>query len=227
MSKWACSKGSGARSHTERQEWSDRGHDDGQYVPWHRDGNWLSDPADQDWDGTDGLTAVLGGVAMAAGNATTSIGLLETVLSDTGLYSVATGKAVFEASAWSAEPGGAAAVADVFLEVAGADFVFQREFDGAASGANEAWAYAAIEYIAVDFHGWSPRHGPIAFQFGASLEVEPYRFETPLAGLAGALATVGAAAETYGSDTLSATFTDALVVENQFSFVQALGLVAV
>jgi len=62
-------------------------------------------------------------------------------------------------------------------------------------------------------------------ELDASLELEPYRVETPLVGLAGALA--AAAAEAYGAQTLSATFTEALAVENQFSLVQAMGLVAV
>lgn len=248
MSRWACAKGSDRKGHREGQEWSDRSHGDDQDPPWHRGapghhmrwdtestgdrdpdrrdgGDWLRDWVDQDSDGTDGLIAMLGGGAMAAGDASSAIGLLEMATWDKGFYSVATGQAVFEAFAWSAAPGGAAAVADVFLEIAGADFIFQREIEASVSGPNEAWAYSAVDYVAIDFHAWSPRHGPIVIGFGASLELEPYRVEAPSGPLAGAL--VAAAVEAYGADALSATFTDALAVENQFSLVQAMGLVAV
>lgn len=246
MSRWACAKGPDRKGH--REEWSDRHHGDDQDPPWHRGapdhhmrwdtestgdrdpdhrdgGDWLRDWVDQDSDGTDGLIAMLGGAAMAAGDASSAIGLLEMVTWDTGFYSIATGQAVFEAFAWSAAPGGAAAVADVFLEIAGADFIFQREIEASAFGPNEAWAYSAVDYVAIDFHSWSPRHGPIVIAHGTSLEVDADRLGMLLSGFTGAA--VAAAAESYGAETLSATFTDALAVENQFSFVQAVGLVAV
>jgi hypothetical protein len=190
----------------------------------HQDGD-CRDGDHRDWDGADELIALLGGAAISTGDVSASTGLVETMAWDKGVYSIAMGEAVFEASAWSAEPGDAVAVADVFLEIAGADFIFQREIKLSASGCNQAWAYSEIDYFAIDFDVWSPRHGPIVVEFDASLELEPYRVETPLVGLAGALA--AAAAQAYGAQTLSATFIEALAVENQFSLVQAMGLVAV
>jgi hypothetical protein len=200
------------------QDWNHR-------DPDHRDPDHR-DPDHQDPDGIDGLVATLGGAALAAGDASSTLGLVEATAWDKGFYSIAMGEAVFEAWAWSAEPGGAVAVADVFLEVAGADFVFQREVEVSASGPHQAWARAEIDWFAIDFDAWSPRHGPIVVGLDASLHVDPYRIETPLAGVAWNLAVAGAAAEAYGADTLSATFTDALAVENQFSFVQAMAMVA-
>jgi hypothetical protein len=176
-------------------------------------------------DAADELIAVLGGAAMATGDVSHSTGIVEAVAWDGGFYSVTMGEAVFEASAWSAEPGGAVAVADVFLAIAGADFIFQHEIKLSASDPNLAWAYSEIDYFAIDFDAWSPRHGPIVVELDASLELEPYLVETPLVGFAGAL--VAATAEAHGAHTLSATFTEALAVENQFSLVQAMGLVAV
>jgi hypothetical protein len=243
----SCAKGSDHTGHPERQGWLDRGHDDNQDAPWQRGGpghhmrwdtegaasdrdgsHWLRDSRDgdhRDWDGADELIALLGGAAMAAGDVSASTGLVEMVAWDKGFYSIAMGEAVFEASAWSAEPCGAVAVANVFLEIAGADFIFQREIKLSASDSNQAWAYSEIDYFAIDFDAWSPRHGPIVVELDAFLELEPYRVETPLVGFAGALA--AAASEAYGAQTLAATFTEALAVENQFSLVQAMGLVAV
>ena len=83
-----------------------------------------------------------------------------------GCYSIAMGEAIFQASAQSASPGGAAAAADTFLDVSGADFIFEREVGGSKHGLHDAAACSELDYFAIDIHGWSPPHGPIVIELG-------------------------------------------------------------
>src|SRR6476620_9292008 len=57
----------------------------------------------------EGLVALLGGSAVAAGQDTLTTGLVQNVAEDRITYSIATGDAIFKASAHSPEPGGAVA----------------------------------------------------------------------------------------------------------------------
>jgi hypothetical protein len=171
------------------------------------------------------MIAVLGGSAAAAGDDTAAIGSIENFAEDRGGYSIATGEAIFEASAHSAERGAAAAAADTFLSVSGADFIFEREIDHAMRGPHDATARSELEYLSIDIHGWSPPHGPIVIEMGHMGHCfgQHASFDQGYGNFAMALAT----AEAHGVDGLAATLTTAFTVENRFSFVTATGIVAV
>jgi hypothetical protein len=174
-------------------------------------------------DSQDGLVAVVGGSAIAAGEATAVTGLVENFAQDMGRYSIAMGEAVFQASAYSSEPGGALAAAGTFLDVSGADFIFEREIDQAKQGLHDASARAELDYFSIDIHSWSPPHGPIVIELGQSFgHHQPFGHEPSY----GNFAQVIAMAEAHGANTLSATLTSALTVENQFSFVHGMAMVA-
>src|ERR1700704_1301217 len=80
-------------------------------------------------DAQDGMVAVIGGSAIAAGEGSAVTGFVENFAENMGRYSIATGEAVFQASAYSSEPGGAGAAASTFLDVSGADFIFYARSD--------------------------------------------------------------------------------------------------
>ena len=188
----------------------------------HHDHHHHQSPVDAP-DAQDGMVAVIGGSAIAAGEASAVTGFVENFAENMGRYSIAMGEAVFQASAYSSEPGGAGAAASTFLDVSGADFIFERESDQAKQGLHDASARAELDYFSIDIHGWSPPHGPIVidvhqpFGHGQPIGQDPFH---------GNFAQVLALAEAHGGDTLSATFTNALTIENHFSFVNAVGIVA-
>ena len=174
-------------------------------------------------DSQDGLVAVIGGSAIAAGEATAVTGFVENFAEDMGRYSIAMGEAVFQALAHSSEPGGALAAASTFLDVSGADFIFEREADQAKQGLHDASARAELDYFSIDIHGWSPPHGPIVIDLDQSFgHHQPFGHDPS----SGNFAQVIAMAEAHGANTLSATLTSALTVENQFSFVHGMAMVA-
>ena len=140
-----------------------------------------------------------------------------------GRYSIAMGEAVFQASAHSSEPGGALAAASTFLDVSGADFIFERETDQAKQGLHDASARAELDYFSIDIHGWSPPHGPIVIDLDQSSGHHQPFGHGPSDGN---FAQIIAMAEAHGANTLSATLTSALTVENQFSFVHGMAMVA-
>jgi hypothetical protein len=180
-------------------------------------------------DPQDGLLAVIGGSAVAAGDASAVTGFVENFAADEGAYSIAMGEAIFQASAHSSTHGGAAAAASTFLDVSGFDFVIEQEVGQSRHGAHDASAFSELDYLAIDIHGWSPRYGPIVLEMDHSsghhqpFGQEPLGQET----FPGAFAQVAAMAEAHGANTLSATLTTALTVENHFSFVDAMAMVAV
>jgi hypothetical protein len=117
----------------------------------------------------------------------------------------------------------ALAAASTFLDVSGTDFIFEHEIDQSRHGPYNAWARSELDYLSIDIHGWSPPHGTIVidvhhpFGQGQPIGQDPFY---------GNFAQVFALAEAHGADTLSATFSNALTVENHFSFVNAVGIVA-
>ena len=170
-----------------------------------------------------GLLAVIGGSAMAAGEDSDVTGFVDNFAEDRGHYSIAMGKAIFEASAYGSNPGDALAAADTFLDVSGADFIFEHEIGQSERGPYDAWARSELDYFSIDIHGWSPPHGTIVidvyhpFGHGQPIGQDPFY---------GNFAQVLALAEAHGADTLTATVTNALTIENHFSFVNAVGIVA-
>lgn len=110
---------------------------------------------------SDGLLAVIGGSAMAAGDASAVTCFVENFAEDRGDYSTAMRKAIFEASAYECNSGGALAAAGTFLDVLGADFIFDHEIGQSQPGPYDAWARSELTYFSIDIHGWSPPHGTI------------------------------------------------------------------
>jgi hypothetical protein len=168
--------------------------------------------------------AVVGGDAAAAGQDTLTTGLVQNLAEDKGGYSIIVGDAIFEASAQSPESGGAAAAASTFLAVFGADFIIEYESSHGGLGPNDAWASSELYYVALDINGWSPRAGPVVIELHQpGHQFQPCGHQPP----DGNYADVIAMAESHGAGSLSATLTNALTVENQFSFVNAIAVVAV
>ena len=169
----------------------------------------------------EGLVALLGGSAVAAGQDTLTTGLVQNFAEDRITYSIATGDAIFKASAHSPEPGGAVAAADAFLVVSHADFIIENERSYGGHGPNDAWVISELDYVAIDIKGWSPPGGTVVIDFSQWLESRGHDLPH------GNYADVMAMAEAHGAGSLSATLTNALTFENHFSFVNAMGMVAV
>jgi len=110
------------------------------------------------------LIAVVGGVAIAAGEHTLTTGLVQNFAEERGGYSIIGGDAIFEASAQSPEPGGAVAATNTFLAVSGADFIIEYESSHGGRGPNDAWASSELDYVAIDINGWSPRASPVVIE---------------------------------------------------------------
>lgn len=243
MKDHADTEAYGRRFHSDQREAAGQGRQDSSpagHIPPHRSDDdashrnadlfddhraWDMQPHHHDPapDTPHDMVAVLGGSAAAAGDDTAASGLVENFAEDRGSYSIAMGEAVFEASAHSDERGGAAAAADTFLSVSGADFIFEREVDQARRGPHDATARSELDYLSIDIHGWSPPHGPIVVDMGHHGFDQHLSFGQGYGNLAMALAT----AEAHGVDSLAATLTTAFTVENRFSFVTATGIVAV
>ena len=172
----------------------------------------------------EGQIAVVGGNAAAAGQDTLTTGLVQNFAEDKDGYSIIVGDAIFEASAQSPQPGGAIANASTFLAVAGADSSSNTKVAMGDSATNDAWASSELYYVALDIKGWSPGGGPVVFE----LHQPGHHFQpSGHQPSDGNYAHVIAIAESHGADSLSATLTNALTIENQFSFVNAMGVVAV
>jgi hypothetical protein len=171
------------------------------------------------------VIAVVGGAAVAAGQDTVTIGLVQNVGKDHGGYSIIVGDATFEASAHAPEAGGADAAANTVLTVSGADFIIKDESSHGGSGPNDAWASSELDFVAVNINGWSPQGGPVVIELHQpGHQVQPDEHQPPHGNYAAIIAT-GEAQST--ADSLSATQTNALTVENQFSFVNGIAVVGV
>jgi hypothetical protein len=169
----------------------------------------------------EGLVALLGGSAVAVGEDTLTSGLIQNFAEDRITYSIAGGDAIFKASAHSPEPNGAVAAADTFLVVQHADFIIENERSYGGHGPHDAWSISELDYIAIDIKGWSPPGGTVVVDLSQWLQ--SWGHDLPHGNYADVMAT----AEAHSSGSLSATLTNALTFENHFSFVNAMGLVAV
>jgi hypothetical protein len=170
------------------------------------------------------VIAAVGGDAVAAGQDTVTIGLVQNSGTDHGGYSIIEGDATFEASAQAPAAGGAAAAANTVLIVSGADYIIKDESSHGGSGPNDAWASSELDFVAVNINGWSPEGGPVVIELHQpGHQVQPDGHQPPDGNYAAVIAT----AEAHGADSLAATTTIALTVENQFSFVTGIAVVAV
>src|SRR5499427_4971530 len=169
------------------------------------------------------VISVIGGSAVAAGQDTVATGLVQNLAEDSSLplphgvgkggYSIMVGDATFEASAQSPEAGGADAAANTFMSVSGADYIIKDESSHGGSGPNDAWASSELDYVAVNINGWSPEGGPAVIELHQpGHQVQPDGHQPPDGNYAAVIAT-GEAHST--ADSLSATQTNALTVENQ------------
>jgi hypothetical protein len=170
------------------------------------------------------VIAVVGGGAVAAGQDTLTTGLVQNLGKDHGGYSIIEGDATFEASAQAPAAGGADAAADTVLAVSGADYIIKDQSSHGGSGPNDAWASSELDFVAVNINGWSPEGGPVVIELHQpGHQAKPDKHQPP----DGNYAAVIANAEAHAADSLTATQTNALTVENQFSFVNAIAVVAV
>jgi hypothetical protein len=168
------------------------------------------------------VIAVVGGGAVAAGQETVTIGLVQNVGKDHGGYSIIVGDATFEASAQAPAAGGADAAANTVMAVSGADYIIKDQSSHGGKGPNDAWASSELDFLAVNINGWSPEGGPVVIELHQpGHQVRPDGHQPP----PGNYAVVIGTAEAHGADILSATQTNALVVENQFSFVNGIAVV--
>ena len=180
------------------------------------------------------VISVVGGSAVAVGQDTATIGLVQNSAEESSLplphgvgkggYTIMVGDANFEASAHAPEAGGADAAANTFMALSDADFIIIFESSDGSWQANDASASSELSYIAVNINGWSPEGGPVVIEFQQpDQQVQPDGHQPPDGNYAAVIAT----ADADGADSLSATTTIALTVENQFSFVTAIAVVAV
>ena len=170
------------------------------------------------------VIAAVGGDAVAAGQDTVTIGLVQNDGKDHGGYSIIVGDATFEASAQAPEAGGADAAANTFMTVSGADYIIKGESSHGGSGPNDAWASSELDFVAVNINGWSPEGGPLVYELHQpGHQVQPDGHQPTDGNYAAGIAT----AEAHGADSLAATQTNALTVENQFSFVNGIAVVIV
>src|SRR6266516_2370208 len=174
------------------------------------------------------VISVVVGSAVAAGQDTVAIGLVQNLAEDSSLplphgvgkggYSRMVGDATFEASAQAPEAGEVDAAANTVMAVSGADIIIIDESRGGSWHANDAWASSELSYIALNINGWSPEGGPVVLALELDQpgdQVRPDGHQPPDGNYAAVIAT----AEAHGADSLAATTTIALTVENQFSFV--------
>jgi hypothetical protein len=97
-------------------------------------------------DPQDGLIAVIGGSATAAGDASAVTGFVENFAANEGAHSIAIGEAIFQASAHSSNPGGGGAAASTFLDVSSADFIIEEEVGQSKHGSHDASAFSELDY---------------------------------------------------------------------------------
>ncbi len=170
------------------------------------------------------VIAVVGGAAVAAGQDTVTIGLVQNLGTDHGGYSIIVGDATFEASAQSPEAGGAVAAANTVLTVSGADYIIKDQSSHGGSGPNDASASSELDFVAVNINGWSPGAGAVVIELHQpGHQGQPDGHQPPDGNYAAVIAT----ADAHGADSVSGTTTIALTVENQFSLVTGIALVAV
>ena len=182
------------------------------------------------------VISVVGGSAFAAGEDTVTIGLVQNSAEESSLplphgvgkggYTIMVGDANFEASAQAPEAGGADAAANTFMALSDADFIIIFESSDERREANDASASSELSYIALNINGWSPEGGPLVYDLELNQpghHVRPDEYQPPDGNYAAVIAT----AEAHGADSMSATTATALTVENQFSFVTAIAVVAV
>ena len=163
----------------------------------------------------DGMIASVGGTAQAIGTNTLATGQVQMQMVDKGAFSIAKGSAQFVGAAQSDTGVAAAAGATTQANVSGADFVLSlTKIKGAVSDSS-AVVKSTTKVVAIDFDGWAPPGGQV------TIDLTSIKFKgggQPLA-ISGNIAHVGAVATATGDNSVAATTTDSLVIDNHFSAV--------
>ena len=173
------------------------------------------------------LVTAIGGDAYATGTDTDANGVVNNTIKDMGNVTVAKGSAIFEATGTSSTQDDASADADTYLAVTGADIVVTGNVELENTDGNTAVASSGTRYIAIDIENWAPDPLVIDFHHSANY-VESLKGDAPPSGN---VATVAASADAYSADaydanTATAALTYSLAVENEFSLVSGLAMVA-
>ena len=146
---------------------------------------------------------MIGGSAIAVGDASAVTGFVENVAIDKGAISIAMGEAISGVGAVS-QPERRRSRRRHLSRCVGADFVIEREVGAQARRSRRVGLLLELDYLAIDIHGWSPPHGPIVIELGGpSGHHQSFGHDT----LQGEFAQVFAMAEAHGANTLSATLT--------------------
>jgi hypothetical protein len=174
-----------------------------------------------------GMLAIVGGVAAAAGNDTLATGTVTAQMVDRGPVDIARGSATFSAAAQTTDGSKPLAVADTYAGVSGADIVITRTTKTNTIGQNSAAATSETNYFAVDIAKWSPPPGGgIHVDVGTTISTTNWGYGK-LKVPDGNLASVSAGAEAIANNSLAETSTGALAVENQFSAVEGAAVTAI
>ena len=172
---------------------------------------------------------MIGGDAYATGTNTDAAGVVVNTVKDLGNVTIASGYAIFEATGTSSTHDGATAGADTFLAVSGADFVIAFEADLGGKVGNTAYAVSETAYMAVDIENWTRPNGPLVLDLQAhsANHVDGHGMQLPYSVQPlGNVAAVVAMADAQGQVTLTSALTQALTIENHFSFVSGMAMVA-
>jgi hypothetical protein len=177
------------------------------------------------------LSATIGGEAFAAGNTTSSTGVVTNNIEHLGGYTIAFGEAIFTATGLSFGHDGASAAADTFVDVTGADFVLEININEHGGGGAFAWAESVTEYIAVDIPDWPLGAAPIVEllnsqdrHHGFTVGNEEHHPQGNH-GDFGNFADVLTLANSQGANGSVFTLSQTLAIENHFSLVSGLATV--
>jgi hypothetical protein len=169
------------------------------------------------------MAVLVGGEAGAAGYNTATTGFIDNTVQKSAGVTVAIGEADFTAVGQSAGHGNAAAQASTFVNVTGADFLFEIKINESGHLHGMAWAESEVEYVAVDIPNWQPPGGHTITEM-LTLNVHDVASPQDHSALSGNTAQVLAMAQAYGLNTDTWTLTQAQTVEHHSSFVSASAL---
>jgi hypothetical protein len=157
------------------------------------------------------LDLAIGGSAIAIGDNTLADGTTSSTVENLGPITEAIGYASFVAVANSQPGDPAAADANTFANVSGADFVFEATLQstlqsGPMVGSGEtAVSTSQTEVVAIDILGWTPPNGPVELDVTIHEPIVTQILGNPSGSGEGHLATITANANAVGPNTLADT----------------------
>jgi hypothetical protein len=171
-----------------------------------------------------GMLAIVGGTAAAAGNDTVATGSVNAKMVDNPTVDIAMGSTTFGAAAQTTDGSNPLTAADTYAAVSGADLAITKTMTSNTSGNNTAAATSETKYFALDIANWSPPAGSIQVDINKTTRSTNGAYGTVPDGN---YASVSAGADATGSNSLAETSTGALAVDNQFSAVQGAAVTAI